>query len=1287
MLYPPKQPDAVPIRARVRFWQKRWFKILLVLFLICSVALGIGIYKVTRPENLARLASKPLSEITNTDISISSAYAELDGTIHLVGVSLRVPDQPGFTGRFIDAKEVVIKQDLSTLWKRKFSAKHITFTEPTIFITEDPALEKYNYQLLQEVIKKRKTATTQPWNPPKELPEIFIKGGSVCFGEVVDAQYAELGRLHVDGFLNADAQMHGLYDFKLSQLSEGSSGAVVSGKLDLNKLSVVGKLDKFSISNPQRMALPRRLQEWWDRLEPAGSLPTVSFGYDDTGLGFYAVLELKDGEITLPYGDTNANMKSRMTHVNGRFNVTFSSIQVQNLTGQIEGLDYKLDGQINGFDAEAPFKLVVEIKQFELPQKPRYLPALPRSIQNQFYRFTPSGNFRALVLLERKDREGKISYDGTVNLSNVNASFSKFPYPISDLRGELRFNDERVEIVSMKGKGPTGANITVSGIVAPPREGASLDVRVTGSDVPVDEYLRAAISPEQASIIDVLQDRPTYEALLAKGLVQSTVQKKQRAAQLVDARERLEKLQTEAKAQATQPAPEARAALEAQIVALEAQVAKPVFDLACKASFVAEVKRPLGPDSKYNTTVFIEAAGTDVLIKQWPYPVKLTKGRVTVAGGNVTVDDIEARGLTGAVGSVNGIIEPGVGRARSPKLQIIIKSMPLDALILNTVPEPHDHWLRELQLTGQLDAIGVLVRSPDAPPNSPIEFRFETELSKGRSQPHGGAYVIDDVSGKVIIERGKVTLESIRGKHGSTALALTGVTGTRVETVAQSVGTAPVPRTSFTLKATDLQFKDPIADLLPPTESLSEKIREIMNRHKPTGSADAEVVIEAEGKTTALKCRLEPKTLAFDFENRRIELTHCKGPVLFEKGVAKFDHWKTELGTGSYDLHGEIDFADKPRVNMVVNARNQMVCQQTRAALPAGLVKFIDGLKLDGSVELKNAKVTYNLPDKPGLYVKGVARLQDVTGMVGFKIRDLAGEIDFDVAMASPKDKMPRLDLKVDLQKFIASDRLVGPLSMLVVSGETNSELVVKDISGEFYRGSIAGSGKVDVSEGGSWQVRLSVSDSDVGPIVYPLRYAEAKGEPKSDPNSDNGNFEALRKAKISASLDLKGLVATPEKRSGRGRFDVTNVSLNQSPLATAIIQIVNLTLPTGEGLNHALATFIINDDDIQFERVQLDSPSFSFVGKGHMAYKAQTLNLDFLAQARRKELVPLVAVWRLLLDQLINIHVSGTLSKPVAELRPLEGVRQGVDELIGKPARGPSKTSPEPPPVEPSKE
>ena len=178
------------------------------------------------------------------------------------------------------------------------------------------------------------------------MPEIIVRGATLRHGEVDGGQYADLGSLRADGKLAPRTGSLGTYFFELRQENPGPGpGAMLSGILDPQKHSITARFDHLTFNGPQRNVLPRRFRTWWDRLKPAGDLPTADFGYDPD-LGFHFVLEAHDVELTPP----TDFIHTRLTHVNGELIVTHNTITVDNLTGMADRVGFAVNGRIDGFD-------------------------------------------------------------------------------------------------------------------------------------------------------------------------------------------------------------------------------------------------------------------------------------------------------------------------------------------------------------------------------------------------------------------------------------------------------------------------------------------------------------------------------------------------------------------------------------------------------------------------------------------------------------------------------------------------------------------------------------------------------------------------------------------------------------------------------------------------------------------------------------------------------------------------------------------------------------------------
>jgi hypothetical protein len=131
------------------------------------------------------------------------------------------------------------------------------------------------------------------------------------------------------------------------------------------------------------------------------------------------------------------------------------------------------------------------------------------------------------------------------------------------------------------------------------------------------------------------------------------------------------------------------------------------------------------------------------------------------------------------------------------------------------------------------------------------------------------------------------------------------------------------------------------------------------------------------------------------------------------------------------------------------------------------------------------------------------------------------------------------------------------------------------------------------------------------------------------------------------------------------------------------MLQLANLSLPTSKSFDHASATFTLQGPILQFDSIHFDAPTVQIVGDGSMKLPTRQLDLDFFTRnPAGVDLGPVTGLFDILKDQLISIHVGGTLTEPKVSLLPLSVVRKSWEGIFGQPNRIDSSpsTSPTPP-------
>src|SRR6185295_19016390 len=88
------------------------------------------------------------------------------------------------------------------------------------------------------------------------------------------------------------------------------------------------------------------------------------------------------------------------------------------------------------------------------------------------------------------------------------------------------------EVLAVHGTAPSGADITIDGVITPPNEEAKVDLRIVADGLPLDEHLYEAMSPRQRMGVERYLDKDAERTLTEAGVIQSAALKAERDAEL-----------------------------------------------------------------------------------------------------------------------------------------------------------------------------------------------------------------------------------------------------------------------------------------------------------------------------------------------------------------------------------------------------------------------------------------------------------------------------------------------------------------------------------------------------------------------------------------------------------------------------------------------------------------------------------------------------------------------------------------------------------------------------------
>lgn len=1235
---------------------------------------GWGYYRLTRPENIRAMATQALHDATGAEVHIEQASFSLAGLLQLHGVELHVPGQPKGATRLLDAPSVLITfNPWPLLWGQFRIESVMVGGKVTVYISEDVDRGRFNFQELTPPGADRR-------RPGKaRLPNVTLEAAQVVFGQVTRGAYTRKGAIELAGNLSAAADQRRSYKFTLSQLNATQTPAPqLAGTFNLDRLSLEARLEHFNFAGWQRNLLPQYVLAWWDRFEPTGSLPVVQLGYDsDPRVGFFGRFDVRDMEVNLPH----ETVKSRAAIAQGTIAIGEDRIAITDMQGMVQDIAFAIeDAKLWGFDAKPAMTLNNIKLRGRIPRQPPLNDWLPPQVQRELERYDPVGDFEASVTVSRPKSDVPATYKGTLSFQDITVCDAQMPYPLEHFTGRIDF-DEKEASLDMHGQGMSGAPMTVRGKIVSPGHDSDIDVTVHVDDLPVDKYALEAVHPQQLEVIHHIMDQAQYQQRLADGLFQTQQDQ-------TDARQKLTDLQGQRAALADTPESAAQAkALDAQIDEARGAVDRPVFPLGGKVDVNIHVRRKQGdyhpPDptgrrrQRFVITNTLDLAGLNVLLSPWPYPLTVTKGQIEIIGSVTTIRDLQVKGLRGGTGSLEGVAapDPRFGRKILPTLRFTGADLPVDDLLLASIPAQMAQWIRQLNVAGRIDLDGQVFAGDDGHHT----FDITTTLHDGQATPFGGKYTVTDLTGQLILKPGDFAVRTMTGKHDQTTLAIT----------ADVRMVEGKPEVAMALHATGMKFEDPIGDLLPPDapetpeppetletpddvgESGTDRARQLLADYQPRGSFDLDLsYLTSTGTPAEYRLDIAPANVSWLKDGTRLELKDTQGHIVVEPDVVTLKDFQGTLDGTRLSFAGTVNLGEKTKADLKLGAKGDRLNEALLSIVPAEVAAALRGLDLRCGFQMEGALLTLEeTQDGSRISFKSAVSLHDGSTNLGVPITHLAGDVTL-TATKEPQDKAVRLDLRLEARQLRAADRLIAPLTVHIRSTDKGDAYDVTDLKGKVYGGTVVGVGQFAAGDKGWYRLKLNLQDAALDPITHPEKdqrwRPDANGQ--ADAAHDKDRDKDAPTGVLSASLNIEGKSGDPKSKHGRGELLIRKARLYEVPVVMAMLQLINLSWPESQAFDRVVARYLIDGDTVRFDLLSFESSGVQIVGDGTMEYTSHALDLNLYSRNPTGiQLGPLTDAINLLKNELLSIHVTGTLEEPKAGLRSFGGIAQSWRDIFGR--------------------
>lgn len=527
-------------------------------------------------------------------------------------------------------------------------------------------------------------------------------------------------------------------------------------------------------------------------------------------------------------------------------------------------------------------------------------------------------------------------------------------------------------------------------------------------------------------------------------------------------------------------------------------------------------------------------------------------------------------------------------------------------------------------------------------------------------------YKLSNLEGTIELNNGEWTFENLSGTNGPGVINLSG-----------SVSTLPgADAMNVAINASNVALVEDLRNALQP------RMQRLWDSLRPNGKIDVTASVRFDsnqGKarvslrafprddTTSIGTSIEPE--AFPYRMRWIGgwIDYRDGHVELRKIHAV--HGTTDMHTaGSCDIWPDGSWQLRLSGLTVDRIRLRGEDRELVAALPAALRRAVTELKPDGPINLTgDVDFATQAPGAP-LRVNWNVGLVIHQGslQVGPTLENIFGRVHLRGSSNGPRyTSQGELDLDSLTYKNFQFTEIVGPIwfdnqnvylgAFGPTGGKTHSGR--PRVTAKLLGGTLAGDCHVRLGAVPRYHLVASLSQAELGQFARENLAGGQKLE-----------------GKIAAGVELFG---TPGPRNfyGSGTIHLSDADVYQLPLMVSLLSILRAKPPDSTAFTQIDIAFDIRQgENIILRRIDLHGDAIDLSGQGELKLDGHTnpIRLQLHASGGRGPF-PLVSdILSEASQQILLIHVGGTLDHPVARTEPFPAANQVLQQLQA----GPDKPS-----------
>lgn len=520
--------------------RRKYFKLFLLPVIIVLMIPAFLIYHyLTSPERIRQLAESYIQQITHMNVAIDSAEFSLFNGIRLNDVKVGQVDELLYqeTAAISDVRGKPIfacrKLHLHhNPWAILIGQLHITSAvaiQPTCMIIHDEVTGTTNIaQLFRHVGHGTGISSIR-------LPMIELQEASVEVYTIQSDQTRKIEDLKLT--IRGRPSKHDVNIYNIFWSDPGNQGVGGHSQINLSNgmlRNIKGGLPLMSMEAVM-LAVNAKYDgvgAWSKLLGLTGKVRASQYHLmiaNPQANSRWITLELSNASLSIPidrYEQTLPREKRyiRFEEVNGSVTVKADTIDAQ-FTGTFHGslcqvvTSIRSDANqlttLDDIDLTAKFKIrnmaLPKINDPSTPQQTRFVYRWPQ-LARYYQIFNPQGTVDVEIEVEKKSgpEETVTIHFARLTAHDVSGTYRSFPYRASQVTGVAEFTPQGIDLQEFSGKHQHG-EFTIHGRINHAQSNSSADLKITATNIPIDDSLYTILPAKYRSIVDQFSPRGLFD--------------------------------------------------------------------------------------------------------------------------------------------------------------------------------------------------------------------------------------------------------------------------------------------------------------------------------------------------------------------------------------------------------------------------------------------------------------------------------------------------------------------------------------------------------------------------------------------------------------------------------------------------------------------------------------------------------------------------------------------------------------------------------------------------------